>query len=200
MRSALALFIAAAACVPHLPATAASVRVAITVRVYQTAGLPSALEQRALTQAGTVLGAALVDVTWRRCTAPTPSPQCARPPVPSERSLRIVRERALRQARSITLGTAFVDPRAGGVLATVYFDQVARLARETGTDVAVLLGRAVAHELAHLLMRTTTHPRCGVMRPNWTQSELRRNRAVDWAFTAGDVVAMHPPRVSGGTR
>jgi hypothetical protein len=194
VRSVLALIVAAAVGVPHALTAAAPVRVALTVRVYQTAGLDSSLEQRALAEAGAVLGAALVDVTWRRCTARIPSPGCDLRRGPSERLLRIVREGALRPDRSVTLGAAVVDPRMGGVLATVYFDQVAQLARRTGIDAGVLLGRAVAHELAHLLMRTTTHQRCGLMRPDWTQSELRRNRAVDWAFTAGDVLAMRPPR------
>lgn len=200
MRSALALFVAAAVCVPHTLTAAAPVRVALMVRVYQTAGLASSLEQRALAEAEAILGGALVDVTWRRCTAPIPSPGCDLRRGPSERSLRIVREGVLRPERSVTLGAAVVDPRVGGVLATVYFDRVAQLARKTGSDAGVLLGRAVAHELGHLLMRTTVHPRCGLMRPDWTQSELRRNRAVDWAFTAGDVVAMRPPRGFDWTR
>jgi hypothetical protein len=57
----------------------------------------------------------------------------------------------------------------------------------------VLLGRVAAHELGHLMMRTSAHPRRGLMRPNWTPNEIRRNRQADWAFTAGDVAAMRQP-------
>jgi hypothetical protein len=200
VQSALALVLAVAVCVPHTLSAAAPVRIALVVRVYQTAGLPSSLEQRALAEAGTVLRAALVDVSWRVCSPPIPSPGCDLPPGPSERRLRIVREGPLGPERSVTLGSAVVEPRVGGVLVTVYFDEVARLARNTGVDTGVLLGRAVAHELGHLLMRTTAHPPCGLMRADWTQSELRRKRAVDWAFTAGDVVAMRPPRTNDFSR
>ena len=62
-----------------------------------------------------------------------------------------------------------------------------------GTDVAVLLGRVAAHELGHLMMHTTAHARRGLMRPNWTPYEVRRNRLADWEFTAEDVTAMRQP-------
>jgi hypothetical protein len=75
----------------------------------------------------------------------------------------------------------------------VHFSCVAWLAKTAGTDVAVLLGRVIAHELGHLLRRTSAHARHGLMRPNWTPDEVRRNRAADWAFTAGDVAAMRLP-------
>ena len=129
-----------------------------------------------------------MDVDWRRCTGLTPATGCNARPGPSELSLRIVGTDA---PQDDTLGAAFVDPRAGGVLATVYFTRIAWLARVTGRDAGMLLGRAAAHELGHLLMRTTSHPGCGLMRATWTQREVRRNHAADWTFTAGDVAAMH---------
>lgn len=195
MRYRLALILAGAAAGASPTAlTAAEVlRTAITVRVYQTAGLPSGLEQRALAEAETVLRDAFVDVSWRHCTGLNPSPACNVARGHSELSLRIVREGAPRHDTSATLGDALIDRGAGGVLATVYFNHVAWLAKTTGTDAAVVLGRAVAHELGHLLMRTLVHPGRGLMRPSWTPGELRRNRSADWAFTAADVVAMRRP-------
>ena len=59
-----------------------------------------------------------------------------------------------------------------------------------GTDVAVLLGRVAAHELGHLMMDTSAHTRRGLMRPNWTPDEVRRNHFADWEFTAEDVTSM----------
>lgn len=167
-------------------------RIALTVRVYQTAGLPSALEKRALAEAETVLGAGLVDVRWQECTGLNSSPTCDVPPGPSELLL-VMREGTPCQDTSATLGEAWIVRRAGGVLATVYVNCVAWLATAARTDVAVLLGRVAAHELAHLMMRTSAHARRGLMRPNWTPDEVRRNRAADWAFTAADVAAMRQP-------
>jgi hypothetical protein len=189
----LALLLACA-CVWTSPiafAATAVPRIALTVRVYQTARLPSALEQRALAEAETVLRAGLVDVRWQECTGLNSPPTCDVPPGPSELLL-AVREGAC-QDTPPTLGKAFVVRREGGVLATVYVNCVAWLATAAGTDVAVLLGRVAAHELGHLIIRTSAHARRGLMRPNWTLDEVRRNHAGDWAFTGGDVAAMRQP-------
>lgn len=167
-------------------------QIALTVRVYQTAGLPSAVEKRALAEAETVLRAGLVDVRWHDCTDLNSSPTCDVPLGPSELLL-VVREGAPCHDTSATLGQAVVIRRAGGVLATVNVNCIRRLATAARTDVAVLIGRVAAHELAHLMMRTSAHASRGLMRPNWTLDEVRRNRAADWALTAGDVAAMRQP-------
>jgi hypothetical protein len=86
-------------------------RIALTVRVYQTAGLPSALEKRALAEAETVLLAGVVDVDWQECTGLNSSPTCHVPPRPSELLL-VVREGTACQHTSATLGEALVVRRA----------------------------------------------------------------------------------------
>lgn len=165
-------------------------RTSLTVRVYQIAGLPSKLEQRALAEAESVLRSALVDVRWRKCSGPALSAECSSPPARLELLL-IVRDGVPCQDTSATLGQALVDrDGGGGTLATVYFDCVQWLATSTGTDVAVLLGRVAAHELGHLMMRSSAHARRGLMRPHWTPGEVRRNLLVDWEFSAGDITAM----------
>jgi hypothetical protein len=190
-RLALILAGVAAWTSPTTLTAAGGLRTTVTVRVYQTAGLPFTLEQRALAEAKSVLRSARVDVRWRECTGLNPPAVCDAPLEPSELLLRVMRKATPRQDRLTTLGNAFVARRAGGgVLATVYFDQIASLAEVAGTDVAVLLGRVVAHELGHLMMQTSAHAPRGLMRPNWTLSEVRRNSAADWAFTAWDVAAM----------
>lgn len=195
-RLALILAIAAAWTAP-IALTAAEVpRTTVTVRVYQAVALPSAVEQRALTEAETVLRAAHVNVRWRTCSGPTRSAACDEPPGPAELFLRVVRKGMPRLGASATLGDALVVRRAGGsVLATVYVDNVAWLATVAETDVAVLLGRVAAHELGHLIMQTTGHARHGLMRQNWTPREVRRNRASDWVFAAVDVAAMREPKL-----
>lgn len=174
--------------------TAAEVpRIAVTVRVYQTAGLAFTLEQRVLAEAEKVLRAGLVEVRWQECTGLNPSPICDVSPRPSDLLLVVRAGDPCHQDTSATLGAALVVRRAGGVLATVYVNCVASFATAARADVAVLLGRVAAHELGHLMMRTSAHARRGLMRPNWTQNEIRRNRPADWAFTAVDVAAMHQP-------
>jgi hypothetical protein len=162
----------------------------LTVRVYQTAGLSSAIERRSLEEAARVLRPALVTVRWRWCTGPNPAPACDRPLVRAELLLRIVRRAVVHHGTAMALGTALVAP-GRGVLATVYVGHIEELSTATRTDPAVLLGRATAHEIGHLLIRNAGHAPCGVMRERWTEQEVRRNHPLDWMFTAGDVVAIH---------
>ncbi len=76
-----------------------------------------------------------------------------------ELAIRIVRSLvAPRYSGTLPLGEAMIDTRAGtGVLATIYIDRIEWLAHQAGVDARALLGRAIAHELGHLLMATTTH-------------------------------------------
>ena len=95
------------------------------------------------------------------------------------------------------MGTALVDPATGtGVLATVYVDRVERLARGSESDLGTLLGRAMAHEIGHLLMGRATHAAHGLMRPRWTRAEIARNARTDWRFDASDLRAIRGNRRS----
>ncbi|HET9359252.1 MAG TPA: hypothetical protein VFO58_05855 [Vicinamibacterales bacterium] len=188
----LILLAAFGAMLPTAPTAATVDGTAITVRVYRTAALSSALEQRALAEAKALLGTAGVDVSWRRCAG---GQAAACPPTlgPSELLVRMIRTSASWEGVSATLGEAHVDHQTGGgVLATVHVDRVVRLASEAGTDPGVLLGRVTAHELGHLLMGEG-HSFIGLMRAGWTLAEIRQNRDFDWRFTAADVAAMRGP-------
>jgi hypothetical protein len=192
----LLAFILACAAVwtsPTALAAAAAPRGILTVRVYQTAGLGFTLEQRALAEAETVLRTGFVEVRWQECTGRNLSPICDMPRGPSDLLLVVRAGVPCHQDISATLGAALVARQARGVLATVHVNCVASLATTARADVAVLLGRVAAHELGHLMMRTSAHARRGLMRPNWTPDEVRRNLPADWAFTAGDIAAMRQP-------
>jgi hypothetical protein len=88
------------------------------------------------------------------------------------------------------LGQALIDSRTHtGVLATVFIDRTGRLAHDLGIDRRTLLGRAIAHELAHLLLGTSTHG-AGLMRETWSHSELQGTRRSDWHLDPLDVAAI----------
>lgn len=85
------------------------------------------------------------------------------------------------------LGFAVVDPNThAGKMATVFHDQVQAVARRTGVARSELLGRALAHEVGHLLLGVRGHSRSGIMRAVWTDDELTRDRADDWVFAPVD--------------
>lgn len=181
----------------------------ITVRVYEGTGAVPDERNAALKIAGSIISSASVEVVWRACSGsstPGPSPDsrridpCRAPLSAGELSLRIVRsgEAIDDDHRALPLGEALIDSRARtGVLATVYADRVDWMAKRTGVPPHELLGRAIAHELGHLLMATSAHATHGLMRPVWSQSEVRRQRTSDWSFKPREIAAI---RVRARTR
>jgi hypothetical protein len=83
-----------------------------------------------------------------------------------------------------TLGYAYVDvERREGALATVLVDRVQALADAAAVDRGELLGRAIVHELVHLLLGSVAHARSGLMRASWQADELRRDRLRSWSLS-----------------
>ena len=81
------------------------------------------------------------------------------------------------------MGDSIIDRRSqSGVFATVYADRVSYMASRAAINPAVLLGRAIAHELGHLQLGSG-HSSAGIMRRSWTVNELRCSRPGDWQFT-----------------
>jgi hypothetical protein len=177
-----------------VPAATASAAVALledtVVRVYDSAGLKAETKESAFGVAGRTLAAASVTVRWNECDAAGPS--CGTPIAPGELVVRIVRSPAPAWAPDgLPLGDAFVDRRTrSGVLATIYADRVMLLAASAGIEAATLLGRAIAHELGHLLLATDAHATRGLMRPIWSREELRNSRGADWIFTPEEAAAI----------
>jgi hypothetical protein len=171
----------------------------VAVRIYDTAAVAAGVRAAALETASSTIAPAGASIRWHICHGNGGS--CASVPQPGELLVRIVRAPVtapdgsgmarLRSAAGLPLGDAYVDAgRSTGVLATVYFDRVVRLAAESGSDVATLLGYAIAHEIGHLLLASNTHATHGLMRPLWSSRELRRGRAADWTFAEGELAAI----------
>ena len=94
-------------------------------------------------------------------------------------------------AERLTLGISMLDrQRQSGVLITVDPRLVRTIAEGTSSDRGVLLGRAIAHELGHLLLGRANHARFGLMRGYWSRDELLRARAADWQFTGSEEAQM----------
>ena len=72
-----------------------------------------------------------------------------------------------------------IDPRLVDVVAS-----------QADASPSVVLGRAIAHELGHLLIGTPRHSSRGLMRALWSQEELRGDRAGDWRFSADESALM----------
>jgi hypothetical protein len=194
-------------CAPSPSAGAVTGWTDVVVRVYDASGALAGTNQTALDFARKTMEPASIDIIWRLCSTPQ---VCNGPIAPGELAIRIVRSPGPRRYnRLLPLGDAMLDTGSGsGVLATIYLDHVEWLAREAGTDSHVLLGRAIAHELGHLLLATTTHGPAGLMRALWSQDEVRRGQPRDWSFAPAELAVIRrraearerDARLSWGTR
>ena len=172
---------------------AANMRVA--VHVYNQVGDLSAEDQLiALDVAREVFSTVSVDVAWTMC-----EPGMCLTPSAEALKLRLVRSPNRGDASSGVLGQALIDSRTRtGVLATIFIDRTGRLANDLGIDHRTLLGRAIAHELGHLLLGTSTHGG-GLMRETWSHSELLGTRRSDWHLDSLDVAAIRERLARRGT-
>jgi hypothetical protein len=173
----------------------------VVVRVYETGIGDVALRTAAIRTAASIVEMAGVFVEWYDCTDNGRRPVCqdarrsgnfiARimPTLTPSAPLRKLAIEALGAQGDAEppLGFAVVDPDThAGKMATVFHDQVQAVARRTGVARSELLGRALAHEVGHLLLGVRGHSRSGIMRAVWTDDELTRDRSDDWVFAPGD--------------
>jgi hypothetical protein len=167
----------------------------VVIRTYQSDLVSPGDLPSALSVAAGILKAAGLEPQWWVCANEpdqTGADPCAEPPGRNELVIRFLRRPVSRDyAGQAPLGTSLIDTRAGsGSLATIYVDRVTAFARDSGTPAGVLLGRAIAHEIGHLLLGTTAHTRTGLMRAIWSSDALQRSNAADWLFTPNDASAM----------
>ena len=173
---------------------------ALVVRVYDTANGDNLSRTTAIRTAAAILRDAGLSIEWRDCTGAGSQPDCQNPqrgdlivrivPTPPRRTSAAANSLLLRAApgeEQSQLGVAVLDPvTLTGQLATVFQQPVLRMANRAGIAPAELLGRTIAHETGHLLLRSRSHSSTGLMRENWTLEELTSNRRDDWRFAPGD--------------
>jgi hypothetical protein len=168
----------------HRPDIAANMRVAVHVYI-QVADLDADDERMVLEVARDVFSTASVDVAWTVC-----EPGMCLTPSAEALKVRIMRSPDRSEPNSGVLGSALIDAQARtGVLANVYVDRTQRLANDLGIDYRIVLGRAIAHELGHLLLGTSTHG-VGLMREIWSHDELLGTRRDDWTLDPLDAAVI----------
>jgi len=167
----------------------------IVIRTYDASGLPEADRMAAMVAATAILEDAGLTIRRLACdqvASPVDGHACLAPLRAHELSLRLVRlPPSNRGGDPVTLAYSLVDgPMRFGALATVYVGRVTDLAAAARVDVPTLLGRAIAHEIGHLLLGTAAHAAVGVMRASWSPDALRHSTARDWRFTPADAEAL----------
>ena len=173
----------------------------VVIRFYDTAAVGEAARANAMRTAAAIVQDAGITVDWRDCSRGGADYPCRtvrgardlvvrimptyvpRPRVP----LASVSTRETVTDPDLQLGFAAVDSATHtGVMATIYHDRVLTVARRASLDYSELLGRAMAHEIGHLLLHVAGHSPTGLMRAVWTDAELTQNRREDWVFAAAE--------------
>jgi hypothetical protein len=192
LQTARAVLLAALA----LPVAAATVHAderPVVIRLYDIATGDAEGRGAAMRLVAAMMADAGVIVDWRDCSRGGDAHPCRTVRGAHDLVVRIMPAFVPRTADAardqdgdgdLQLGFAAVDPAGqGNVMATIYYDRVLLVARRAGLGASDLLGRAIAHEIGHLLLRVPGHNRSGLMRAVWTDAELAQNRRDDWSFT-----------------
>lgn len=177
----------------------------LVIRVFDRSGVLPADRTAALRTADAILRQADVATTWVDCSSGSPAASlaaCLDPLAAGELAVRITRAPAHEPASGrLSLGYSLLE-HGSGSLATVFSDRVARLADASRARRPTLLGRAIAHEIGHLLIGSAEHATTGLMRAEWTVADIVRNRRDDWLFSTSDAVRLRKsrPPATGPTR
>src|SRR5947207_7798789 len=82
---------------------------------------------------------------------------------------------ALAKLPETTVGsTAMAHEGDRASFASVYYNRIEREVRKTDASIARILGYAIAHELGHMLLRTSHHASSGIMIARWGPVDLQR--------------------------
>jgi hypothetical protein len=165
----------------------------VTIRTYNNFGVSAEDLAGARPHVEAVFKGAGVEVSWVDCwyrdkELTEAAERCRQPLKANEVILRLQAANPLPGRRYVSMGFALVNIAEGvPFLATVFADLVRSVSRDAHLDYRLLLGRAIAHEIGHLLLDTNRHADSGLMRAGWSNAELRTNADADWTFAASEV-------------
>ena len=168
----------------------------LVVRTYSAIPIADVDRAFAIDAANEILQPTGIRVRWIACDASPAMPdgRCLAPLAVNELAIRFVPQAPETNARAneVVLGYSLIDRHATfAVLATIYVERVERLASACNVPWTTVLGRAVAHEIGHLLLGTAEHASTGLMRAVWPRLAIERNLARDFQFSAEEAVALH---------
>jgi hypothetical protein len=175
----------------------------VVIRTYNYAQVPADELARARATADRTFEQAGISLQWIDCWVPEdrPSSNVERRSSCTEllrdgsdfvlRLMTPVVPEASGSLRTVAMGSSLIDHTSGiGALTTVDPERVMGIAQGAGTDYSTLLGRAIAHEIGHLLLGHSRHSRSGLMRAIWSQEEIRGIRPADWRFSSAEAAQM----------
>jgi hypothetical protein len=185
-RTAAAIVVVALMTVIRTPASAV-IDDSLLVRIYDNAGVLTSELAAALRTTYDILRRADLSVDWVQCRARRDGPVpvvCDQPLSSGDVVVRLIEGSDKETGERRALGYSLFDANGVSGFATVYVDRVDWLAKRAQYPRAPVLGRAIAHEIGHLILRSNAHTETGLMREVWTAEQVVRNRREDWTFSA----------------
>jgi hypothetical protein len=156
----------------------AALALSLMVRMYDAYGIPDDAKASARASVDRIMSSAGISVTWTLCP-------CGEGVRGTEVVVRTLSSPPTNDPGLLGFSYINVEQRSG-TLATVFADRVHALAQVAGADEGELLGRAMAHEIVHLLLGTHQHTESGLMRAHWTITNLSPDRPLDWSLSRKD--------------
>ena len=194
MKGAILFMLMLAAAHAGMREAAAEPRAAVAVRTYNYAALSTVQLAAARSETARIFERAGISLEWIECRVPgvLEGAACTEPLVAGrDLMLRLVDRIPAQGGRIVALGESMLDrEQRGGVLMTIDVFPVRAIAEQAFTAVPTLLGRAIAHEIGHLLLGSADHPRSGLMRALWSRDELRSLRPAHWGFSDREAAQM----------
>ncbi len=166
---------------------------AVAVRTYNYAAVSAEQLASARAETAHIFQRAGISLEWIECRVPGSEGALCTEPLLAGRDLmlRLVDRTPAQGERIVALGESMLDrEQRGGVLMTIDLVPVRTIAGRAATAIATLLGRAIAHEIGHMLLGSREHPRSGLMRAMWSQDELRGLKPASWGFSAREAAQM----------
>jgi hypothetical protein len=162
----------------------------ITITLYDIAGLPAATRMAMKAETSRIFQQAGVNLEWVDCEIagqPMNLADCARSLGKARLMLQLVSGKNKEAPKAS--GMAVIQDKSS-VFAWLYPERVHELAREANWEFGDLLGHAAAHELGHLLLRSSAHTPAGVMRERWETEDLRKLSHAGLIFLPGQLSAI----------
>jgi hypothetical protein len=156
---------------------------AMVIDLINSAGVPARNLEQAKRRASRILITTGTTILWRTNPEDVQGPIAgpARAMLNYAVRLKIVSV-APRGVPNRTLAYSLPSVRIGANI-TIFYDRVERISQDVEIDTGSMLGLVIAHELGHIILRSTKHSPTGIMKSPWAKSDIQHAAARLGEFT-----------------
>jgi hypothetical protein len=170
------------------------------VKVFNEAAVGNSALETAQQEASWLLGSACVQVIWVPCRPVTRSNLIPCPAPVNSAELHVLSAPLTADTGRTAMGFAMPRYRSSGH-AAVFLSRVRHVVDSNPGLISVphLLGEVMAHEIGHLLLRSSIHSSEGIMRADYRPSDLKNAGQRQLRFTPEQIQAIQSREFAGRT-